>query len=456
MSDDINLPRVIIHKREGYASLEFNFTPEKEREVGDSSIVERLLGLADDWTSFCVSHIKFTPSISQAGYFWLDHAVNEDILTFLNDVSISKEISRNPDSDIDDLTYSFILHEDDLQQVANKLATTTRIIRAADAVKRSALGSLVAEFDYFMLRFLEICSEKLPDKFYDESKSISIRDFKSIGGLDEVIRRQVQDTINQRLRESHSETISWVVSKLELSKDVTKHKEDGVFKDFVEVCQRRHILTHNGGIVNSTYLAKCSEAGLDLNKLPKLGERADVTKQYLMRATARVYLTGFFLVHLFIQNVMKGYQRKSFGNLLSTSHTFLEEDLTKLALRVVDFAEISKKQFDHDMHLKFGINRALASLFDPAMEPDEQVAAAEVALSRYDWSVKDPIFTLALACTRRDFSGLIPLARQAHEAGLDYNSARTFAVFREARRLEGFLDCFPRSPLMLTSPNTKV
>lgn len=263
------------------------------------------------------------------------------------------------------------------------------------------------------------------------------------------------DTINQRLRESHSDTVGWIISTLGLSNDVSKHKEDAIFKEFVEVCQRRHVLTHNGGIINQVYLDKCREVGLDLGKLPKLGERAEISRKYYKRAVARVYLTGFYLLHLFIQRALPQFKRRSYLNLLSTSHSFLELDLTKMARRVVEFAEVSSKAFDHDLRLKFGINRALCALLDPELDEDSQLAAAKLELAKYDWSVKDPIFALALACVRREYEDLIDLAKRAYQAGLDYSSARTFVVFRNARKVPGFLECFPRSLLRLTPPEAK-
>lgn len=186
MSESAAVPRILIRKSKGSSSLQINFEfSRKGASENEETVVDRLIKLADDWTSFCISGMQYTPTMTQAGYFWLEHTVDEEIITFLNEVSISKEVNN---ADDDSISYSYILHEEDLSQVANKLATTTQMMRAADAVKRSTLGSLVAEFDFFILRFLEICSEVIPEKFYDEGKTFSIRDYRSKGGLDGLVK----------------------------------------------------------------------------------------------------------------------------------------------------------------------------------------------------------------------------------------------------------------------------
>ena len=80
---------------------------------------------------------------------------------------------------------------------------------------------------------------------------------------------------------------------------------------------------------------------------------------------------------------------------------------------------------------------------------EEQLAAAQVELEKYDWSVKTPIFDLALACINRDFDNILELGKLAYKAGLTYSDAKTFMVFKEAREIDGFLNCFPKNPLMI-------
>ena len=81
----------------------------------------------------------------------------------------------------------------------------------------------------------------------------------------------------------------------------------------------------------------------------------------------------------------------------------------------------------------------------------DRLKSAKKILDSYDWSGlrRDPIFNLVLACIKREWSNLPKLATAAKMAGLTYENARTWAVFKEARKKDGFLDHFPRSPLKI-------
>lgn len=138
-----------------------------------------------------------------------------------------------------------------------------------------------------------------------------------------------------------------------------KIRNEKVFKDFLEVCQRCRILIHNGGVINRVYLDKCVASGIPRESLGKEGERVDISEKYAKRASARVFQVGYYLLHLYLQRSFPEDADLSYKSLLSDAHTFLENDLTKMSLRICDFAEYSAKNFDQDLKLRFAVNRAL-------------------------------------------------------------------------------------------------
>jgi len=81
------------------------------------------------------------------------------------------------------------------------------------------------------------------------------------------------------------------------------------------------------------------------------------------------------------------------------------------------------------------------------LEESEQLSKAESVLDCYDWPIVTPTFELALACIRRQYDNIIPLAKAAADFGLSYNEVKTYVVFREARKQKEFMDCFPRTLL---------
>lgn len=444
--EETDFPRVRI--RTGNSTSAFQFNWSRGHSAVDQAPEElvKILNLLNDWTAYCISSLDFIPTMSSAGFFMVDRVISEKDVAFLTKLAISFEEKEISDGGIEK---SFIFHEEDLSEVAKRMDTTSQMLRAARSVQRSSITSLISELDYFLQRLLKICATLDSKKFVDGSEAISVNEITAYGSIDDLLSDKASKKIADLLRGSHEAVFDWIVETFELEKGATRFKNSELFREFMEVCQRRHIMVHNGGRVNRSYIDKCKKAGLNEADFLQLGEQASVSAKYLMRATARVFLTGYFVTQMLIQKMFPSQREACFYNALSVTHDFLERDFTKMAKRVCEFIEFSDKYFDHSLRLKFGINRALCELFDPDLDEVDQNSRAEEILEKYDWSVSTPLFDLALKCIRRDFEEIVPLAKRASEDGLSYSDARTFVVFREARNVEGFLSCFPRQALMI-------
>ncbi|WP_141104874.1 hypothetical protein [Thioclava sp. IC9] len=454
MADDSEfLPRVVIESRGGTGSLRVNFklvgADRDDLTKGAKSILE----VFEDWTAYCIASIQHMPGMSSVGYYFADRKIKDEVIEFLKESAIAREeeVVQGEDGEEDFERHSFVIHDDDITAVAQKLSTTSQMLKAARSIQRANLSALIAEFDFLMLRLLTSVCQDFPEYLISDEETISVGLLRSGKSFEDWQAEQIERKISRKLRESHQDLIDWILTDVAKLKDSSKVHSSHFYRDFLEVCQRRHLFIHNGGIVNEDYLEKCKGAGFKIEQLPKIGTALSIDPEYLRSSAARVYLVGAFIIHLVFQSIYSEKRQFSFRALLSASHEFLLSDLTKMAERIIDFAEFNSTKFDHDLRLKFGINRALARLYEPNTDKDTQNKNARQVLDKYDWSVVDPILKLALACVRRDFSDLTKLAEEAHKAGLEFQDANSFCVFREAREIEGFMDCFPRSALLITN-----
>ncbi|PTA98889.1 MULTISPECIES: hypothetical protein [unclassified Sulfitobacter] len=452
------LPRVIIESNEYGGSFRMNFklvgpgrdtVPEGAKEVLESF---------EDWTAFCIASIKHMPPMSGFGYHITDYQIKEEVLAYLKDNAISSEETPvNAEGNKNNgVRHSFIIHDDDVAAVAQKMATTSHLLKAASSIQRANLSALIAEFDFLLLRLLRSVCLDFPELLIPGDETISVGYLRSGKSVQDWEADQVEKVLSKKLRGSHKDLIDWILSDIAKLNDLSYVKKDSHYRDFLEVCQRRHLFIHAGGVVNKEYLENCISAGIPKDSLPKLGTQLDIDHEYLRSAAARVYVVGSYILHLVFQQVYRAHASKSYSALLSASHEFLLAELTKMAARIVEFAEFNKAKFDNDLRLKFGINKALTKLFEPGVEEEAQSRNAELELARYDWSVTDPVLALALACVKRDFENLLELAQSAHTAGLSHKDAKAFAVFREARETEGFMECFPKSSLLITDESLSV
>lgn len=442
------LPRVIFETSENSSSLHINFKLSTSGATDIPDGLQDLFSALEDWTAHCIASIQHMPVLSSIGHYVVDKEVHTKLLKYLKGESISYE-----EIDLDEKggkrRYSFILHDDDVNYVAAELSQTTHMIKAARAIQRSNLSALVAEFDYLVFRSLNAVCRDFPQFVVPDDEKVDVGYLRSGRSFVDWQSERVQKAVERKLFESHSDIIKWILTDIAKLQDGSAVEKSPFFKDFIEVCQRRHLLIHNGGIVNSEYVRKCVEAGISRESLPRIGDQLDVDVEYLRRAAARVYLVGAFTMFLVAQRVYPSHNNVAYRMLLSASHDFLLAGMTKLAERIIDFAEYNSKNFDNDLKLKFAINKALSKLLDPGLDRDNQTELAKKVLDRYDWSVTTPIFDLALACVKREFSNVIPLARAASAAGLSYREVRSFVVFKEARDIDGFMECFPKTMLLI-------
>ncbi len=443
LSDTV-LPRVIIVEGNDQISLKVNFGRAPLFKEGCQAEYD-LEVLINEWTSQTVTNLNVTPKLAGLGRAVSLSAMSDDIIDFLRGLTQTYERKEEVDGLI---RHSFVIPEDDLALVAKMLDANHSFFRASKALGRASLSSTIAEFDYFISRLLKIASVQFRDKFINLGDTVTLSDLNGLNNFDELLNSRVQKKIESLISDSHYNLIEWICEKLGLS-SFDAVKKSIYFKKFMEACQRRHLIMHNGGIVNERYLRKCTEAGWKIDDLPPVGDEVEISEKYLRSAAAHTYMVGFCFLHLLWNKIDGADHRKSKLNMLQTSHEFLEGNLTKLAERVVDFAEESKANMSFDLQMKFGVNRALCSLYDPRLDKEEQTKAAKGVLEKYDWSAKSPVFDLALACVRRDFSDIVGLAKLANESGLGYAEAATWVVFKEARKIDGFLEVFPKQPIQL-------
>jgi len=446
--DNDYFPRVTIETSKSKATLSVNFKVSTSGVSDTPPGLKELFATLEDWTAHCIAAISHMPFFSSVGHYAVEKRVQQNLIDHLKLESISHE-ELILDEDDERKRYSFILHEDDVSYVAQSLSETTHLIKAARAIQRSNLSAIIAEFDFLIFRSLTAIAKDHPEIFVSDDEQIKAGYLRSGKTFEDWQSEKSAKTIEKKLRESHKDVVDWVLDEVANLKDPQKVKKNKYYRDFLEVCQRRHLFIHNGGTVNEDYRRKCLDAGLPKADLPENGVLLEVDPKYLTRAAARVYLVGAFTMFIVAQNVYPRHKSVAHRMMLSASHEFLQAGLTKMAERIIDFAEFNSGDFSNDLKLKFAINKALSKLLDPSKDTSEQTENAEKVLEQYDWSVTTPIFDLALACAKRDFSNLLELAEAAQKAGLSYRDVRSFVVFREAVEIEGFMDCFPKANLLI-------
>ena len=201
----------------------------------------------------------------------------------------------------DDNNDVFELNIDHFSGFHDALKTSSQWQSFLNFLPRMTLTSIVSTYDGYLGNLISALFLTVPDLLIASEKKFTISEvisYDSIGELkQQLIRREVETII----RDSHEEQFDWLERKL----NVKLRKDLSVWPEFIEICERRNLLTHTNGIVSQQYLDKGKSIGFKIDPNMKVGDRLHVSRKYLNNAAAVFYEVGVKLGHVIWRKVHK-------------------------------------------------------------------------------------------------------------------------------------------------------
>lgn len=408
----------------------------KRNSITSKVTSRELQRITHRWTSTAIGFFNIIPEFASRNYEAVGGELAQRVEKMIEPLHQKK--NEFTDQDGSKITeYEIALSE--FGVVAKLLGKSSQALGAVHTMSQAALGALLSEYEAFMVGLLVTLARNRPSVFIKGDESIRIEDLEAYTSYSEFFDDLIEAKILELTQaKSHIQVIKWIEERF----GVNLTSNQTLMAEFVEICQRRHIISHNGGVVNRRYREICMENGYPEKNLPKVGDPISIDRKYLRQATARIYQVGYFTAHILWQKLLQDHVQDSIGNLLECSHDFLESDLTKMCERICSFVLLSKTPLEAKIKAYFVINLAQSYLFDASLDDDIRSRKVEAALRKHDWSMTSPTVDLALACLRRDFDNLEELSKRATDDGVTRVAAMTWSIFREARDIEDFRKVF--------------
>lgn len=402
-----------------------------EAEVAEDQFSE-LVRLSREWTATCLGFFEATPQMSFAAQVLQNDTVDRSAHAYIKEKSIeTREESET--------VKVYSMREADRMIVVQKLAEANRVRNVTHIYRDSLLLAVIAEYENLIRKLTLRLYKSDPQRFVGNDATLSARDIFEIDSLELLQEKMIHDKLDGIMRDSH-------VAQLEkLGKSIGKSfvSDTRLVSEFQEICERRNLITHNGGIVNSRYLRNCRELFKDDHEVPVLGQRLRVGDHYLKRAIARIFVTGFFPLHIIAQTMYPERADELVMECNSMAHDFLAAGLTKMARRICVFSlssiDKSKKRNVPEMtKVYLTINLALSYFLEDELDDMTRQKKVKEVLGARDWSVRDGTIALALACLREEYEDIDQLLHGAIVEGVGYWEFTTWAVFTKAREIEVF------------------
>ncbi len=314
-----------------------------------------------------------------------------------------------------------------------KFINAAREVQELDAFNSTAIltkslfTQIFSEFDAFMGSLLKILYLKNEDLLKSIAREISFEDLLGFDNLQAVKLSMLDKEIETFRRDSYVEQFSTLEKKFKIP--LKKFPE---WADFVELSQRRNILTHNGGGVSDQYISICEREGYKFKEKPKKGEYLGVSIDYLFDAGRLLSKVGLMLAFtLWFKMSPKECEKihESLNNVifhsLQQKRWYFVAELTDFVLGKAMCTGISDV-----MHRIRLINAAIGLKFSGK---DKE---SEIVLDSVDWSASYRDFKLANAVLRDNFTEAVSLMKSIGKSGEiirkeSYHYWPLFSAFRE-------------------------
>jgi hypothetical protein len=254
-----------------------------------------------------------------------------------------------------------------------------------------------------------------------------------IGSIQTARERIVEKEIESLIRESHVKQIRWLENKLGLK--VTKDLP--IWPEFVEICERRNLLTHTGGVVSSQYLEACREEG-HLQPALSIGDRLKSDGQYYRRAVTVFLEFGSKLVQVTWRKILPEQIEDACSSLNELSYRLISKRQYEAASSMLKFGlfDIPKQGSD-------AIRKTMVINYANAVKLSGHSEQSLAILNAEDWSASTEKFKICVAAVKDDAETVMSLMKRVVDTEqLTIADFRSWPVFEKLRTNSKFVTIF--------------
>lgn len=306
---------------------------------------------------------------------------------------------------------------------------------------KTSFISLLSSVEWFFSQILHFYYDKHPNASGIQKKTLTLSELKTFGSIEDAEKYLVDVKIEDILRNSFDGWINLLKSELNLNLSYINPIE----KELIEFYQRRNLLVHNGGIVNSIYISKVNEV---IKQGVTIGTELKVEKDYLNNAISKLQIAFILIASELWKSLDKN--DKTRGDVLGA---IVYENLLESNW---DLCESLTYFIKNDAKLEVA-DKLVATLNHWLSKKRKgEFEKIKKELSEADYSDKKEIFQLGLYALLEDkenFFETLPSALDSRQLNLERLEA--FPIFKEMRECEEY-EKFKEETKYFKQPNQEI
>jgi hypothetical protein len=307
----------------------------------------------------------------------------------------------------------------DTPELQDHLDNAKKVNNHIDLLYRNSFLSLLSTVEWFFSQILHFGFNKHPDAAGIKAKTLTLSDLKTLGSISEAEKFLIDSKIEEILR---GDLESWF-SKLEIELNLKLGYIKPIKNELVEIYQRRNLLIHNGGVVNSIYLSKVCESN---RKEINLNDKLKIDKHYLDHSICKLQ-KAFLLIASDLWKTLDTTDTSRGYTLLDIVYENLIKERWDICEGLSYFI-IKDAGMDVTVKLTAQLNYWLCK------KEMNQVGEIKSELDKADYADKKEVFQLALYALKDDINSFIKVLPSALDTKqLSVNDLKEFPIFRTIR-----------------------
>lgn len=302
------------------------------------------------------------------------------------------------------------------------------------------LVGLISAYDSFLSALLKTVFYRKPEVLSSSQKTINMSDLFKYSSIDNAKESLIDSEIESVIRKSHHEQFDWMQKHFNI-----KLRENlPIWPTFIELCERRNLFTHTGGVVSEQYLTNCAAHKCTIKDV-KIGQKLRADNHYFLSAVEAVSEIGTKLCYVLWRKFDPDNAEKADTVFNARCMDLIKDDSYKLAQSLLSFSHNMPKIKDEIRRMMI-VNLANSVLLQGNRDEARQIIFKE------DWSATSDKFRLCVAVASSDIDEFLRLMDSVGEqfSAEEYRNWPIFkSVTNNSKFIKRFEDIF-KEPFIFT------
>jgi hypothetical protein len=187
--------------------------------------------------------------------------------------------------------------------------------------------------------------------------------------------------------------------------------QDDAVKRFLEICERRNLFAHTGGIVSNRYIKKCKFFKIELQDGIKVNSEIGLDRAYFTNAAATLHELCIKLCHFIWHKVVQEEHELADLILHNACLDLIRVGDSAIARKILQYVTNHTKISTDVMRIKFIL------LYATALKLSGEAGLACKELDSESWSVTEVKYRILVAAIKDDKETVFNLLDKAAKSG---------------------------------------